>query len=116
MKPSLTLGRVVLGMLGVSVAVLGATLAARGALAANDTATGVNHGCYRVTTSAINIRAKPFASADIISRARNGDIVLKWKRFCTLRGYWCPVEKDGIRGHADKAHLQPVPCSALPGR
>ncbi|MEZ5775301.1 MAG: hypothetical protein R3D33_11545 [Hyphomicrobiaceae bacterium] len=69
------------------------------------------YGCYEVRgTSSLNIRAHAWSHSDVVGVARRGDLLVKWKMFCSLRGFWCPVEKDGIRGHADKRYLRKVTC------
>lgn len=69
------------------------------------------YGCYKVIgVSALNIRARPFASSDVIGVAHRGDILLKWKRWCAWRGFWCPVQRGSVAGHADKRYLMKVTC------
>lgn len=69
------------------------------------------YGCYKVIgVSSLNIRARPYSDSDSIGIANRGDILLKWKRWCTLRGFWCPVQKGNIAGHADKRYLMKVDC------
>jgi uncharacterized protein YraI len=82
------------------------------ALLAAGAAEAATYGCFQVTgTAGLNIRATPFSSSAVVGTASKGEILKKWKRFCALRGFWCPVEKaNGLRGHADKAFLKKVPC------
>lgn len=69
------------------------------------------HGCYRVVgAEAINIRERPFSTSAVIGTASRGEILIKWRSWCTLRGFWCPVQSGAIRGHADKSYLEPAPC------
>ena len=69
------------------------------------------YGCYKVIgVSSVNIRARPYSDSDVIGVAHRGDILLKWKRWCTLRGFWCPVQKGNVAGHADKRYLMKVTC------
>ena len=69
------------------------------------------YGCFKVTgASSINIHRRPWSFSEIIGVASKGEVLVKWKRFCSLRGFWCPVQKGGIVGHADKSFLTPVPC------
>lgn len=69
------------------------------------------HGCYRVVgAEALNIRQRPFSTSTVVGIARRGEILVKWRSWCTLRGYWCPVQSGLIKGHADKSYLEPVPC------
>ena len=92
-----------------------AVLIAGGFLAASNaeaqTTTRPKYGCYRVVgADAVNIRAKPFSTSDVIGVARRGEILVKWRRWCTLRGFWCPVQSGDKMGHADKSYLEPAPC------
>lgn len=69
------------------------------------------YGCYEVTApKSINIRQRAFSKAPIIGVARRGQVLGKWRFFCSLRGYWCPVQKGNIRGHATKQYLKKVAC------
>lgn len=69
------------------------------------------YGCYKVIgVASLNIRARPYSSSDVIGVAYRGQTLLKWKRWCTLRGFWCPVQKGSIAGHADKRYLMKVAC------
>ncbi len=69
------------------------------------------HGCYKVVgADAVNIREKPFSSSDVVGTASRGDVLVKWRRWCTLRGFWCPVQLGEVRGHSDKRFLEPAPC------
>lgn len=75
------------------------------------TTTRPKHGCYRVVgADAINIRARPFSTSAVIGTAGRGDILVKWRSWCTWRGFWCPVQLGGIKGHSDKSYLEPAPC------
>ncbi len=99
-------------MKNIRRAVLAAALglAALTATGAADAASS-GYGCFRVVgTPGLNIRATAFSTSAVIATASRGEILVKWKRFCALRGFWCPVEKGGIKGHADKSFLQKVPC------
>lgn len=78
---------------------------------AQTTAPPPKYGCYRVVgAEALNIRARPFSSSDVVGVAERGEILVKWRRWCTLRGFWCPVQQGDLKGHSDKRHLEPVPC------
>lgn len=84
-------------------------LVSPGAIA--ETTTRPKYGCYVVVgADALNIRARPFSSSEIIGVAERGEILVKWRRWCTLRGFWCPVQQGDIKGHSDKRFLEPVPC------
>lgn len=85
----------------------GALSASTGPAAAADKV----YGCFKVIgVSSINIRARPYSNSDVIGIANRGDILIKWKRWCALRGFWCPVQKGKIAGHADKRYLMKIDC------
>lgn len=73
-------------------------------------AAGKGYGCFLVTASEVNIRAKPYATADVIGTALKGDILIKRKMLCTLRGYWCAVRAGSLDGYVDKAYMQKITC------
>lgn len=80
-----------------------------------EAATESRYGCYRVVgADALNIRARPFGSADAVGVAERGEILVKWRRWCTLRGFWCPVQQGDLKGHSDKRFLEPAPCPPSP--
>lgn len=86
---------------------IGALVALTLAAPAGEAAT---YGCFKVQTD-INIRARPYSSADVIGAAAKGDMLEKRKLLCTLRGYWCAVRtKGGLEGYADKSFLEKAPC------
>lgn len=68
-------------------------------------------GCFTANAD-LNIRDKAFASGAVIATAEAGDILVKRKRFCTLRGFWCAVSYDGVDGWADKSFMTVTPCPA----
>ncbi|MDQ8700496.1 SH3 domain-containing protein [Hyphomicrobium sp. LHD-15] len=68
------------------------------------------YGCFKVTVPSLNIRARPYSSADVIGVAKKGDILEKRKLFCTPRGFWCAVRKGSLEGYADKSNLAKLPC------
>ena len=69
------------------------------------------YGCFRVSTAAMNIRARPYSDADVIGVATKGDILEKRKFLCTLRGYWCAVRTStGLEGYGDKSLMEKIPC------
>jgi SH3-like domain-containing protein len=87
------------------------TLAITASLAVAEPATTrPKYGCFKVTTASLNIRAKAFSNADVVATAKRGDILVKRRRFCALRGYWCPVTFGGVEGWADKAFFETAPC------
>jgi hypothetical protein len=75
-------------------------------------AQAAGYGCFKVTASSLNIRATPHSTAEIIGTAYKGEILIKRKPLCTLRGFWCAVRKGGLDGYADKANMQKL--SACP--
>ena len=63
------------------------------------------YGYYEVTgADALNIRERPFLTSRVIAVAEEGEILVKWKRFCSLRP-WCPVQLGDVQGWAGKAYL-----------
>lgn len=63
------------------------------------------YGYYEVTgAAALNIRERPYMTSPVLAVAEEGEILIKWKRFCSLRP-WCPVQKGDIKGWAGKAYL-----------
>lgn len=73
-----------------------------------DAASG--YGCFKVTTPSLNIRARPYRDSQVVGTASAGDIVVKRKRWCTLRGYWCAIRKGTLDGYADKSFLEKTAC------
>ncbi len=64
------------------------------------------YGYYEVVgAAALNIRERPYESSRVLTVAERGEILVKWRRYCSLRP-WCPVEKDGVRGWAGRAYLR----------
>ncbi len=72
------------------------------------------YGCFKVTSDALNIRAKPYRSSSVIGTASGGYILIKRKRNCTLRGFWCAVKHGDLKGYADKKFMKFVPCPPAP--
>jgi hypothetical protein len=88
-----------------------AALAITAPLASAQTATTrPKYGCFRVTADSLNIRAKALSTANVVGTAKRGDILVKRRRFCALRGYWCPVTFGTAEGWADKAFFETAPC------
>ncbi len=69
-----------------------------------------NYGCFKVTASSLNIRARPYSTADVIGVASRGDILEQRKLFCTPRGFWCAIRKGSLEGYADKANMRKINC------
>jgi hypothetical protein len=66
------------------------------------------YGYYEVTgVGALNIRERPYLTSPVLAVADEGEILVKWKRFCSLRP-WCPVQKGDVQGWAGKAYLTEV--------
>jgi hypothetical protein len=69
------------------------------------------YGCFRVNISELNIRDRPYSSAKVIGIAKQGDVLEKRKRWCTLRGYWCAIRTaGGLEGYADKSYMDKIVC------
>lgn len=73
-------------------------------------AQAATYGCFRVTAKHLNIRARPYSSAEVIGVANRGDILEKRKLLCTPRGFWCAIRKGSIEGYADKNNMRKVAC------
>lgn len=88
-----------------------AALAVSASLAGAQTVTTrPKYGCFKVTAESLNIRVKALSTADVIGTAKRGDILVKRRRFCALRGYWCPVTFGTVEGWADKAFFESAAC------
>jgi hypothetical protein len=82
-------------------------------VAAAEVSTRPANGCFRVLVDSLNVRRTAFATGDIIAVAREGDILIKRKRWCTWRGFWCAVTtEDGIEGYVDKKFIEVAACPA----
>jgi hypothetical protein len=68
------------------------------------------YGCFKVTVPSLNIRSRPYSSADVIGVAHKGDILEKRKLFCTPRGFWCAIRKGSLEGYADKSNMAKIAC------
>lgn len=73
-------------------------------------AQGKGFGCFLVTASEVNIRERPYSDAKVIGTAVKGDILIKRKLLCTLRGYWCAIRAGSVDGYVDKAYMQKITC------
>jgi hypothetical protein len=69
-----------------------------------------SYGCFKVTAAHLNIRARPYSTAEVIGAASRGDILEKRKLFCTPRGFWCAIRKGSLEGYADKANMRKINC------
>jgi hypothetical protein len=94
-------------MLGLSaVMVVCASLMAPSAEALSS-----RYGCYEVTANSLNIRAKAWSRSKVLAVAKRGGKLAKRRRFCALRGFWCPVTtEDGVDGWAGKRFLKRAAC------
>jgi hypothetical protein len=71
------------------------------------------YGCFKVTAPQINIRGTAFSTGPVVATASKNEILIKRRRFCTLRGYWCAVTTNaGIQGFADKNLMAVAACPA----
>ncbi|MFT5507346.1 MAG: hypothetical protein ACI89J_000410 [Hyphomicrobiaceae bacterium] len=81
------------------------------AIATEATAQTSKYGCYQITAGALNLRKRAWARSPVVGVVSRGDVVAKRRRFCALRGFWCPVRtKGGTEGWADKKFLKKVSC------
>lgn len=60
-----------------------------------------------VGVSALNIRERPYTNSPVLGIAEEGEVLVKWRRYCSLRP-WCPVRMGGIEGWAGKAYLREI--------
>jgi hypothetical protein len=68
------------------------------------------YGCFRVTVDSLNIRARPYSTAEVIGNAKKGDVLEKRKLLCTPRGFWCAIRKGALEGYADKSLMEKIAC------
>jgi hypothetical protein len=69
------------------------------------------YGCFKVTAPELNIRATAFSSGAVVATAIKNEILVKRRRYCTLRGFWCAVTTNkGIQGYADKSMMTVAAC------
>jgi len=73
-------------------------------------AEAATYGCFRVTVGSLNIRARPYSTAEVIGNATKGEVLEKRKLFCTPRGFWCAVRKGSLEGYADKSLMRKIAC------
>ncbi len=91
-----------------SLLIIGICMIAREAAAQTS-----KYGCYEVTAGALNLRKRAWAKSDVVGVVNRGDVIAKRRRFCALRGFWCPVRtKAGAEGWADKKYLKKVACKS----
>lgn len=69
-----------------------------------------SYGCFKVTANHLNIRDRPYSTAEVIGVADRGDILEQRKLICTPRGFWCAVRKGALEGYADKANMRKIAC------
>ncbi len=95
----------------VAALTMGLAIGATGGFGAGPAvAAGKGYGCFLVTTDEVNIRERPYANAKVIGTAVKGDILIKRKMLCTLRGYWCAIRAGSVDGYVDKAFMQKITC------
>ncbi|HKJ62963.1 MAG TPA: hypothetical protein VKA94_13395 [Hyphomicrobiales bacterium] len=98
---SIHLLRFGLGLLALLTAIILALYVPANAQEADD-----GYGYYEVTgVGALNIRERPYMTSRVLAVAEEGEVLIKWKRFCSLRP-WCPVQKGDVQGWAGKAYLR----------
>ena len=69
------------------------------------------YGCFKVTVPELNIRATAFSTGAVVATAIKNEILIKRRRYCTLRGFWCAVTTNkGIQGFADKSMMAVAAC------
>lgn len=96
-----------------ALAIFGAALlvSALPTIQSADAATRPKHGCFKVVTPALNLRDGPYSSSKSIAVISSGDILIKRRAWCTLRGFWCAVKtEDGKSGYVDKSFIEITPC------
>jgi len=94
-----------------SLAIAMSLAAGIAALSAPAAALSSRYGCYEVAVDSLNIREKAWSSSKVLVVAKRGDKLAKRRRFCALRGYWCPVTNaDGVEGWAGKQFLKRTAC------
>ena len=49
------------------------------------------YGCFKVTVPELNIRETASSKGNIVATTYKNEILVKRRRFCTLRGFWCAV-------------------------
>lgn len=82
-------------------------------VAAADVSARPGNGCFKVLADSLHVRHTAFATGEIIGVAEMGDILIKRKRWCTWRGYWCAITtEDGLEGYVDKKFIEMTPCPA----
>jgi hypothetical protein len=68
------------------------------------------YGCFKVTVPSLNLRARPYSSAEVVGVAHRGEILEKRKMFCTPRGFWCAIRKGSLDAYADKSNMLKIDC------
>lgn len=69
-------------------------------------------GCFQVSVPQLNIRLKPDGDAAVIGSVKQGEFLIKRKRFCNFRGFFCAVQAGPLEGYADKNFMAVAPCPA----
>ena len=94
---------------------LTAVIIACAAISAPATAQTTTHrpayGCFKVTVPELNVRGTAFSNGPVVATAIKNEILVKRRRYCTLRGFWCAVTTNkGIQGFADKSMMTVAAC------
>lgn len=95
-------------MFVLSAALLAAGMGFSGGLSTE--AQAATYGCFKVTSSHLNIRARPYSTSDVIGVAKRGEVLEKRKLLCTPRGFWCAVRMGSLEGYADKSFMRKTAC------
>jgi hypothetical protein len=83
-----------------------------GSVIAQTSLTRPPFGCFQVSVPQLNIRLKPDGDAPVIGSVKQGDFLIKRKRFCNFRGFFCAVQAGPLEGYADKNFMAVAPCPA----
>ncbi|MEQ1695629.1 MAG: hypothetical protein ABL901_07290 [Hyphomicrobiaceae bacterium] len=96
----------------LAAAVIACTLVSAPAVAQTKTHRPA-YGCFKVTVPELNIRQTAFSSGAVVATAIKNEILVKRRRFCALRGFWCAVTTNkGVPGYADKSMIAVAACPA----
>ena len=99
-------------VLAVAVAVIACAIGTVPAMAQTATHRPA-YGCFKVTVPELNVRGTAFSTGAVVATAIKNEILVKRRRYCTLRGYWCAVTTNkGIQGYADKSMMAVAACPA----
>lgn len=69
------------------------------------------YGCFKVTVPELNIRGTAFSNGPVVATAIKNETLVKRRRYCALRGFWCAVTTNkGVQGYADKSMMTVAAC------